>query len=131
MDERNTGHGWVYPRPDGMKARCGGPAMCSTCAADATRKTVYEAASERQGAAQNELIALLKLPGVCRPEAVHTYECRYWREGKSHGPCTCGARDLDTRIRAALIAAGVEVGESPNQIAERNALSARPSSEGK
>lgn len=28
----NAGHGHVRPRPDGMKARCGGPRMCSVCA---------------------------------------------------------------------------------------------------
>lgn len=37
---RNFGHGWVTPRPDGVKARCGGPAVCSTCQAE---KTVKEA----------------------------------------------------------------------------------------
>lgn len=31
----NKGHGHVFPRPDGMKARCGGPGMCKECAADA------------------------------------------------------------------------------------------------
>lgn len=34
----NTGHGHVYPRPDGARMRCGGPAMCSSCALDAARK---------------------------------------------------------------------------------------------
>jgi hypothetical protein len=34
----NTGHGHVFPRPDGAKARCGGPALCSECAADQARK---------------------------------------------------------------------------------------------
>jgi len=29
------GHGWVRPRPDGAKARCGGPAICSVCKAEA------------------------------------------------------------------------------------------------
>jgi hypothetical protein len=29
------GHGWVRPRPDGAKARCGGPAICPTCAVEA------------------------------------------------------------------------------------------------
>lgn len=33
----NTGHGHVWPRPDGMVARCGGPAMCQRCAIDAAR----------------------------------------------------------------------------------------------
>lgn len=27
----NTGHGHVRPRPDGVRARCGGPAMCRVC----------------------------------------------------------------------------------------------------
>jgi hypothetical protein len=27
----NTGHGWVVPRDDGMKARCGGPGLCAEC----------------------------------------------------------------------------------------------------
>lgn len=31
----NTGHGHVWERPDGTKARCGGPVMCSKCALDA------------------------------------------------------------------------------------------------
>lgn len=30
----NTGHGHVWERPDGMKARCGGPGMCSECSRD-------------------------------------------------------------------------------------------------
>lgn len=28
------GHGHVVPRTDGMKARCGGPAMCKQCGQD-------------------------------------------------------------------------------------------------
>ena len=31
---RASGHGWVYPNPDGSKSRCGGPAICRACAAD-------------------------------------------------------------------------------------------------
>lgn len=30
----NTGHGHVWKRPDGMKARCGGPGMCAECSRD-------------------------------------------------------------------------------------------------
>lgn len=33
----NTGHGHVWPRPDGIKARCGGPTICHECALDAAR----------------------------------------------------------------------------------------------
>jgi hypothetical protein len=32
------GHGHVYPRTDGFKARCGGPVICRECAVDAARK---------------------------------------------------------------------------------------------
>lgn len=33
----NTGHGHVWKRPDGVVARCGGPAMCKECALDEAR----------------------------------------------------------------------------------------------
>jgi hypothetical protein len=39
----NIGHGHVFPRPDGVRARCGGPAMCRVCAADLARKNIQEA----------------------------------------------------------------------------------------
>lgn len=31
----NSGHGYVWKRPDGLLARCGGPALCSECKVDA------------------------------------------------------------------------------------------------
>jgi DNA-binding CsgD family transcriptional regulator len=30
----NTGHGYVWDRPDGMKAACGGPTQCQQCCHD-------------------------------------------------------------------------------------------------
>lgn len=33
----NVGHGHVWERPDGVKARCGGPGLCSDCRADDMR----------------------------------------------------------------------------------------------
>ena len=30
----NLGHGYVYPRADGGRAGCGGPAICKECALD-------------------------------------------------------------------------------------------------
>lgn len=32
---QNCGHGHVRPRPDGVKARCGGPALCAKCKQEA------------------------------------------------------------------------------------------------
>jgi hypothetical protein len=34
----NTGHGHVFERPDGVRMRCGGPALCADCARDQVRK---------------------------------------------------------------------------------------------
>lgn len=36
-DPKNVGHGHVFPRPDGIRARCGGPAICPECAKEAAR----------------------------------------------------------------------------------------------
>lgn len=38
----NTGHGHVWPRPDGVRARCGGPGVCGTCALDYVRYGVRD-----------------------------------------------------------------------------------------
>jgi hypothetical protein len=43
-------HGHVTPRPDGMKARCGGPAMCAQCAREKAAKDAQDAATMRQEA---------------------------------------------------------------------------------
>lgn len=38
MSYKHCGHGHVYPNPDGILARCGGPYMCSKCKADLEHK---------------------------------------------------------------------------------------------
>jgi hypothetical protein len=62
----NTGHGHVVPRPDGVKARCGGPAICSRCQAE---RAAYESnlpqkakqeADQLNGAEMDTLIALVE-----------------------------------------------------------------------
>lgn len=30
----NSGHGHVWPRPDGVRMRCGGPGVCPECSRD-------------------------------------------------------------------------------------------------
>lgn len=42
----NTGHGHVWPRPDGVKARCGGPRLCKKCMADYMAKAAAPVAQE-------------------------------------------------------------------------------------
>lgn len=34
----NTGHGHVYPRQDGVVAKCGGPSFCEECKTDLAEK---------------------------------------------------------------------------------------------
>lgn len=53
----NIGHGHVYERPDGVKARCGGPRMCHACAIDAAGKSLDEA-EDKDG----EVILAVALP---------------------------------------------------------------------
>lgn len=35
LSDQSMGHGHVWPRLDGMKARCGGPALCLVCRREA------------------------------------------------------------------------------------------------
>lgn len=43
----DVGHGHVTPRPDGMKARCGGPALCQKCAQEAATAGFYQGGEQR------------------------------------------------------------------------------------
>lgn len=38
----NFGHGHVFPRKDGAKARCGGAGICDQCSRDSARKNASE-----------------------------------------------------------------------------------------
>lgn len=38
ISDKNIGHGHVYPRPDGARARCGGPGLCSECSKELAQK---------------------------------------------------------------------------------------------
>jgi len=52
---KNSGHGHVNPRPDGIKARCGGPGLCMECSLEANQK---------------------KLDGLLSPDKLTTFEKR-------------------------------------------------------
>lgn len=49
----NDGHGHVWPRPDGVRARCGGPAICRKCAADASMLARWRASGANNPSAQH------------------------------------------------------------------------------
>lgn len=43
----NSGHGHVNPRADGVKARCGGPPICSECALELAAKMRNEKSGDK------------------------------------------------------------------------------------
>jgi hypothetical protein len=45
----NTGHGHVRRRPDGVKARCGGPGMCTECSRELAQMEAQQRAVAAQG----------------------------------------------------------------------------------
>lgn len=59
----SAAHGHVIPRPDGAKARCGGPALCSVCAAELDQVQRKETAT----AALLSLAAELDRRGAASP----------------------------------------------------------------
>lgn len=66
----NTGHGHVFARPDGSRARCGGPAMCSDCQHDLATKQAAFPELRQMWVLVDELLAwrrsgyALSVPGV-------------------------------------------------------------------
>ena len=50
----NTGHGHVWPRPDGTVARCGGPGMCEACSRDKARADAARVKDAIQSLTQGE-----------------------------------------------------------------------------
>ena len=51
-----------------------------------------------------EFYAAATAPGMAEIEAVHEYECAFWRVGKGHGTCNCGGSERQERVDKALAA---------------------------
>ena len=67
---RNVGHGHVFARPDGRRARCGGPALCPECSKDATLLAARDADAAVAVGRLRAVVALLEDPGARPPRAV-------------------------------------------------------------
>ena len=61
---RNVGHGLVWPRPDGHRARCGGPLICRACMSDAALKAAQ--ISDSRAALADARASLAKAVDVLR-----------------------------------------------------------------
>lgn len=125
---KDLGHGHVYPRPDGARARCGGPALCSRCRADAesqadqvaqvaqvdqvdqvgqvdqgARLSIEHADVDRVDDPPAELATGVYV-SIMVPDGM-TYS------GSLHGTGPLGAHELAQMVRSAAAAAGA--GHSP------------------
>jgi hypothetical protein len=92
----NQGHGHVTPRPDGIKARCGGPALCSECAKE---KAALEAAGKPTHIS-------LELPASL-PSMVYVQDGQAWRRGSRVYVTSNGGGGMppeDARYLAAALA---------------------------
>ena len=85
-NQANTGHGHVFPRPDGVKARCGGPGLCTECAVDAARASAALAQPSPAQAEQAEAEAE-------RPEVFGFERYRVERTGQGFWPYCVRAGD--------------------------------------
>jgi len=82
--KRNRGHGHVHPRPDGVRARCGGPTICSDCAVELAAVTgkpelaktfnvvTHDACQDRIAELEAENARLLEYSKVRRLNALET-----------------------------------------------------------
>lgn len=52
ISKTDCGHGHVYPRSDGVRARCGGPGMCKRCSVDAQNLEFIRARGGNPGQAE-------------------------------------------------------------------------------
>jgi len=70
MSGGNVGHGWVHPRKDGARARCGGPRMCKQCALEQAQKdsTLPEKPKEEV------IVAIALPPRTGQPLTNFTYD---------------------------------------------------------
>jgi len=73
-EQITMGHGHVLPRPDGLKARCGGPALCIVCA----REAAYVAALQDE--------RLQTLQGECPTGDYKQAEATASKDSRSESP---------------------------------------------
>lgn len=87
------GHGWVTPRPDGRKARCGGPSACQQCQQEASRLRGRDPGGRQEDPRQ------LELPLSPIPDIQFRRECATYCGDAN---CTCGKREFIRDISAPL-----------------------------
>lgn len=81
-----SGHGWVTPSPDGTKARCGGPPICSACALEKAQADATAAAPGLRAAVAEEIARAIE-QSVCEPgeQCVERFcpDCTRYRQAQA------------------------------------------------
>lgn len=52
----DTSHGWVVPRADGARAKCGGPALCATCKTEQMHNSMLNGVFGHQEAGSAQVV---------------------------------------------------------------------------
>lgn len=105
--QATSGHGHVIPRRDGVKARCGGPALCSVCAREKARMDAVH--QQRQADETSEPVCI-----DCKEVGHHHVSGRCRVVFEEHGglrECECDKPTEENRIdqlRQALHRSGVD-----------------------
>jgi hypothetical protein len=104
---RSCGYAWIEYSSDLLMYRSGDPMAVSDNEWDRLQAAHHEgwrAASkiyEAQSALIERLVEVLSLPNVAI-SGVHTHACKGWRPSHNPDECTCGAREIQIEIDAAL-----------------------------
>lgn len=95
----NTGHGHVRPRPDGARARCGGPGICPDCSRDQVALNMSPRPQPTNP--PRTLRETMAHYGVCfdPSEPLHAALAAYVREREAMTRMRCGQQfDRDSHI---------------------------------
>ncbi|MCW3734882.1 hypothetical protein K6Y81_05905 [Burkholderia cenocepacia] len=96
MTNPNSGHGHVFPRPDGRKAKCGGPVVCAVCAVDLVKQKAGTARMTKPRILRAIYRSHVGCEWVCRSngavglgstphEAYEHWKAAYWEPAEQYG----------------------------------------------
>ena len=109
MVNANKGHGHVYPRPDGSKARCGGPALCSECGAELAAKLLSEAGNTNNNNRVPDFLCRTSQDNLGKAVLAATFFNDMWRTFQSRHVVIPPFMEFETRPTPNKVAIAVYV----------------------
>lgn len=103
MTNPNSGHGHAFPRPDGAKAKCGGPVICAVCAVDLVRLKAGAPSMTKPRISRTVCWSGVGFEWICRShgatgfgstprEAYDRWKAVYWEPAEQFGRAIDAAR---------------------------------------